>query len=113
MLKLNFHRFPTLLSLAGALALMATAANANTFTINGSGTFPEGPGTITGSFTMTPGDWTTIANVNVQASLPYSTTGSNLYGQLVTLTVIDNMTFNSASFVPNGPGSDAGYILLT
>ena len=58
---------------------------------------------------MTPGDWSTIANVNVQATLPY--TGSNSWGQVATLT--DHLTFNSASFVPNAPNSDAGYIWLT
>src|SRR5262245_42570803 len=77
MLKLNVRRIPTWLSLGAALALMVTAANANTFTIDA--TWLNGPGTISGSFTMTPGDWTTIADVNVQASLPY--TGP---GQLVT-----------------------------
>ena len=73
MLKLNVRRISTRLSLGAALALMATAANANTFTIDA--TWLDGPGTISGSFTMTPGDWSTIANVNVQATLPY--TGSN------------------------------------
>jgi hypothetical protein len=107
MLKLNVRRISTRLSLGAALALLVTAANANTFTIDA--TWVDGPGTITGSFTMDLGNWSTIANVNVQATLPY--TGSNMFGQLVTLT--DNLTFNSASFVPNAPNSDAGYIWLT
>jgi hypothetical protein len=34
-----------------------------------------------------------------------------MFGQIVT--VIDHLTFNSASFVPNASNSDAGYILLT
>jgi hypothetical protein len=105
--KLNVRRISTRLSLGAALALLVTAANANTFTIDA--TWVDGPGTITGSFTMDLGNWSTIANVNVQATLPY--TGSNMFGQLVTLT--DNLTFNSASFVPNAPNSDAGYIWLT
>jgi hypothetical protein len=103
MLKLNIRRTPTWLSLSAALALMASAANANTFTIDG--TWLQGSGTISGSFTMTPGDWTTIANVNVQATLPL------VSGNLVLGTA--NMTFNSASFVPNAPSSNAGYIWLT
>jgi hypothetical protein len=103
MLKLNVRRISTRLSLGAALALLATAANANTFTIDG--TWLQGPGTITGSFTMTPGDWSTIANVNVQATLPL------LWGGLVYGT--DQLTFNNASFVPNAPNSDAGYIWLT
>jgi hypothetical protein len=107
MLKLNVRRIPAWLSIGAALTLMATAANANVFTIDA--TWLDGPGTISGSFTMTPGDWSTIANVNVQAALPY--TGSNMFGMLVTVT--DNLTFNSASFVPNAPGSQAGYIWLT
>jgi hypothetical protein len=107
MLKLNVRRISTRLSLGAALALMATAANANTFTIDG--TWLQGPGTISGSFTMTPGDWSTIANVNVQAALPYI--GSNSYVPLVTL--VDQLTFNSASFVPNAANSNAGYIWLT
>jgi len=107
MLKLNVRRIPTWRSLGAALALMVTAANANTFTIDA--TWLNGPGTISGSFTMTPGDWTTIANVSVQASLPY--TGPNMFEQLVTLT--DNLTFNVASFVPNASASDSGYIWLT
>jgi hypothetical protein len=109
MLKLNVRRNPTWLSLGAgaALALLATAANANTFTIDA--TWLQGSGTISGSFTMTPGDWSTIANVNVQATLPYS--GPNSWGQLVTVT--DHLTFNSASFVPNAPNSDSGYIWLT
>jgi PEP-CTERM motif-containing protein len=107
LIKLNVRRISTRLSLGAALALLVTAANANTFTIDA--TWVDGPGTITGSFTMNLGDWSTIANVNVQATLPY--TGSNAYGQLVTIT--DHLTFNSASFVPNAPNSDAGYIWLT
>jgi hypothetical protein len=103
MLKLNVRRISTRLSLGAALALLVTAANANTFTIDG--TWLQGPGTISGSFTMTPGDWSTIANVNVQATLPL------MWGQLVYGT--DQLTFNSASFVPNVPNSDAGYIWLT
>ena len=103
MLKLNVRRIPTWLSLGAALAFMATSANANTFTIDA--TWLQGSGTISGSFTMTPGDWSTIANVNVQATLPI------MWGQLVTGT--DNLTFNTASFVPNAPNSDAGYIWLT
>jgi hypothetical protein len=104
--KLNIRRIPTWLSLGAALALLATTANANTFTIDG--TWLDGPGTINGSFTMTPGDWSTIADVDVQATLPY-TGYSN--GQVVTL--IDHLTFNSGSFVPNAPNSNAGYIMLT
>jgi hypothetical protein len=107
MLKLNVRRISTRLSLGAALALMATAASANTFTIDA--TWLNGPGTISGSFTMDLGNWSTIANVDVQATLPY--TGSNAHGQLVTIT--DHLTFNSASFVPNAPNSDAGYIWLT
>jgi hypothetical protein len=109
MLKLNVRRIRTRLSLGAgaALVLLATAANANTFTIDA--TWLGGPGTISGSFLMTPGDWSTISSVNVQATLPY--TGSNSGGMLVTLT--DHLTFNSASFVPNAPNSDAGYIWLT
>jgi hypothetical protein len=107
MLKLNVRRISTRLSLGAALALMATLASANTFTIDA--TWLNGPGTISGSFTMDLGNWNTIANVDVQATLPY--TGSNAYVQLVT--VIDHLTFNSASFVPNAPNSDAGYIWLT
>jgi hypothetical protein len=103
MLKLNVRRISTRLSLGAALALMATLASANTFTIDG--TWLQGPGTISGSFTMTPGDWSTIANVNVQATLPL------MFGSLVLGT--DNLTFNNASFVPNAPNSDAGYIWLT
>jgi hypothetical protein len=89
--------------MGAALALLATSAKANTFAIDG--TWLQGSGTITGSFTMTPGDWTTIANVNVQATLPL------MFGSLVLGT--DNLTFNSASFVPNAPNSDSGYIFLT
>jgi hypothetical protein len=110
MLSLNLRRIPTWLSVGAALAFLSTAANANTFTINASGIFPEGPGTISGSFTMTPGDWSTIANVNVQAALPYNVT--NFFGGIIG-TATDNLTFNSASFVPNSPGSSAGYISLT
>jgi hypothetical protein len=106
MLKLNLRRIPTWLSVGAALALMATSASANTFTIDA--TWLNGPGTITGSFTMTPGDWSTIANVDVQATLPY--TGYS-YAQVVTL--IDHLTFNSANFVPNTPNSASGYIWLT
>ena len=107
MLKLNVRRASTWLSLGAALALLATSAKANTFTIDGS--WLQGSGTITGSFTMTPGDWTTIANVNVQATLPY--TGMNMLGQIANLT--DHLTFNSASFVPDAPNSNSGYISLT
>jgi hypothetical protein len=107
MLKLNVRRFPTWLSAGAAVALLATAANANTFTIDA--TWLNGPGTISGSFLMTPGDWSTISNVSVQATLPY--TGSNSWGQVATVT--DHLTFNSASFVPNAPNSDSGYIWLT
>jgi PEP-CTERM motif len=103
MLKLNIRRIPTWLSVGVALALMATPARSNTFAING--TWLQGSGTISGSFTMTPGDWSTIANVNVQAALPM------MFGSLVLGT--DNLTFNSASFVPNAPSSDSGYISLT
>jgi hypothetical protein len=110
MLKFNVRRIVAGLSLGAGLAVLATAANANTFTIDASGIFPAGSGTITGSFTMTPGDWSTIANVNVQAALPYNVT--NFFGGIIG-TAIDNLTFNSASFVPNAPGSAAGYILLT
>jgi hypothetical protein len=103
MLKLNVRRASTWLSLGAALALLATSAKANTFVIDGS--WLQGSGTITGSFTMTPGDWTTIANVNVQATLPL------MFGSLVAGT--DNLTFNSASFVPDAPNSNSGYISLT
>jgi hypothetical protein len=103
MLRLNVQRVATGLSLGAALTLLATAANANTFTIDG--TWIQGPGTISGSFTMTPGDWSTIANVNVQAKLPL------MFGSLVLGT--DILTFNSASFVPNSPNSADGYIWLT
>jgi PEP-CTERM motif len=105
--KLNVRRISTRLSLGAALALLVTAAHANTFTIDAS--WLGGPGTISGSFTMDLGNWSTIANVNVQATLPY--TGSNMFGQVVTLT--DHLTFNSASFVPNAPNSASGYIWLT
>ena len=107
MLKLNVRGISTGLSVGAALVLLATVANANTFTIDA--TWLNGPGTISGSFTMDLGNWNTIANVDVQATLPY--TGSNAYGQLVT--IVDHLTFNSASFVPNAPNSDAGYIWLT
>jgi len=109
MLKLNVRRIRTRLSLGAgaALVLLATAANANTHPSDATGL--GGPGTNSGSFLMTPGDWSTISSVNVQATLPY--TGSNSGGMLVTLT--DHLTFNSASFVPNAPNSDAGYIWLT
>jgi hypothetical protein len=107
MLNLNVRRIPTWLSVGAALAMLTTVANANTFTIDA--TWLDGPGTISGSFTMDLGNWNTIANVNVQATLPY--TGSNAYGQIAT--IIDHLTFNSASFVPNATNSDSGYIWLT
>src|SRR5262245_44969209 len=103
MLKLNVRRIATVLSVGAALDVLATAANANTFTIDSTGL--DGPGTINGSFTMTPGYWSTIANVNVQATLPL------MWGRLVIGT--DLLTFNTASFVPNAPNSADGYIWLT
>jgi hypothetical protein len=102
MLKLNVRSILSRLWLGAAVALLATAANANTFTIDG--TWLNGPGTISGSFTMTLGDWSTIANVNVQATLPYS---------IGTLSFLDHLTFNSATFVPDAPNSNSGYISLT
>ena len=78
LIKLNVRRISTRLSLGAALALLVTAANANTFTIDA--TWVDGPGTITGSFTMDLGNWSTIANVNVQAALTY--TGANGGGLL-------------------------------
>jgi hypothetical protein len=68
----------------------------------------DGPDTISGSFTLASGDWSTVANLNVQATLPYA--GSNSYAQLVTL--IDDLAFNGASFVPNATNSDARYLYL-
>jgi PEP-CTERM motif len=104
MRNLKIRRTSTWFALGAALVLLATSAKANTFTIDGTWT-QNSAGTISGSFTMTPGDWTTIANVNVQASLPI------MFGAIVRGT--DLLTFNSASFVPNAPNSDAGYISLT
>ena len=79
MLKSKVHRNPTWLSLGAgaALVMLAAAANANTFNIDA--TWLNGPGTISGSFLMTPGDWSTISSVNVQATLPY--TGSICSGR--------------------------------
>jgi hypothetical protein len=107
MLKLNVRRVAIELWLGAALALLTSAANANTFTIDGTRLNGYGVGTISGSFTMTPGDWSTIANVNVQATLPLTL----VYGGIVI--GWDHLTFNSASFVPNSPNSADGYIWLT
>jgi PEP-CTERM motif len=71
-----------------ALALMPAIARADTFTIECD---YNDVAAITGTFTMTPGDWSTLGNVHLDASLPYqaANSGGLLYN------AFDHMTFNA------------------
>ena len=64
---------------------------------------------LTDSWEMTAGDRSTISNVNVEAGLPSA--GVNMSGQVNAL--IDHLSFNQASFVPNTFGSADDTILIT
>jgi hypothetical protein len=88
------------LLLSGAVALAASAASADTFTLEAD--YNDSVSAITGTFTMTPGDWSTVANVNITADLPYS----NLAG----LIVHDHLTFNAA---PTPATGNQGFITFT
>jgi hypothetical protein len=87
------------LLLSGAVALAASAASADTFTLECD---YNDVAAITGTFTMTPGDWSTVANVNITADLPY--------GNLAGLIVHDHLTFNAA---PTPATGNQGFITFT
>ena len=91
-----------------ALSAMATTSGANTFTVAGD-LIGTPSASVTGSWEMSAGDWSTISDVNVEAALPYA--GANMFGQVTTL--IDHLSFDQASFVPNTADSADGTILFT
>jgi hypothetical protein len=86
---------------------LATAAGAKTLTI-ADDLIGTPSASVTGSWEMTAGDWSTISNVNV-AGLPSADV--NMSGQVSTL--IDHLSFNQASFVPNTFGSADDTIRIT
>lgn len=90
-----------------ALSALATAAGAKTLTI-ADDLIGTPSASVTGSWEMTAGDWSTISNVNVEAGLP--SPGVNMSGQVSTL--IDHLSFNQASFVPNIFGGADGTIQI-
>lgn len=91
-----------------ALSALATAAGAKTLTI-ADDLIGTPSGSVTDSWEMTAGDRSTISNVNVEAGLPSA--GVNMSGQVNAL--IDHLSFNQASFVPNTFGSADDTILIT
>jgi hypothetical protein len=87
---------------------LTTAAGAKTLTITGD-LIGMPSASITGSWEMTAGDRSTISNVNVEAGLPSA--GVNMSGQVSAL--IDDLSFNQASFVSNTFGSADHGILIS
>jgi hypothetical protein len=87
---------------------LATAAGAKTLTI-ADDLISTPSASVTGSWEMTAGDRSTISNVNVEAGLAFADV--NMSRQVSTL--IDHLSFNQASFVPNTFGSADDTILIT
>jgi hypothetical protein len=90
-----------------ALSALATAASAKTLTI-ADDLIGTPSASVTGSWEMTAGDRSTISDVNVEAGLPPA--GVNMSRKVSTL--VDHLSFNQASFVPNTFGSANDTILI-
>jgi hypothetical protein len=91
-----------------ALSALATAAGAKTLTI-ADDLIGTPSASVTGSWEMTAGDRSIISKVNVEPGL--APAGVNMTGQVSAL--IDHLSFNQASFVPNTFGSADDNILIT